>query len=118
MNENLEFRVSELTNVVRGLSDRPQLSASDINVIVSNLIQKVEDKNEEGVIRLTNEVSETLIDVLERKNLEIKERLVVFENFVTNVEKTFENAKVDAEITRILNFKNFPNFSLIFLKNY
>ena len=103
MNENLEFRVSELTNVVRGLSDRPQLSASDINVIVSNLIQKVEDKNEEGVIRLTNEVSETLIDVLERKNLEIKERLVVFENFVTNVEKTFENAKVDAEITRILN---------------
>ena len=103
MNENLEVRVSELTNVIRGLSDKPQLSASDVNGILSNLIQKVEDKNEEGIVRLTNEVSESLIDVLERKNLEIKERLAVFENFVTTVEKTFENTKLESEITRILN---------------
>ena len=64
MNENLESRVEKLTDVIKDLSDKPFISASDMNNILNSLIQKVEDTTEENIDKLTNSMSESLIDVL------------------------------------------------------
>lgn len=103
MNENLESRVEKLTDVIKDLSDKPFISASDMNNILNSLIQKVEDTTEENIDKLTNSMSESLIDVLNRKHDDIKKRLDVFEEFVASVEKNVQNPKLEGEITRILN---------------
>ena len=59
MNENLESRVEKLTDVIKDLSDKPFISASDMNNILNSLIQKVEDTTEENIDKLTNSMSET-----------------------------------------------------------
>lgn len=103
MNENLESRVEKLTDVIKDLSDKPFISASDMNNILNSLIQKVEDTTEENIDKLTNSMSESLIDVLNRKHDDIKKRLDIFEEFVASVEKNVQNPKLEGEITRILN---------------
>lgn len=103
MNENLEVKVNELTNVIRGLSDRPVLSSADMNNLLGSLVRRVEETNEEGFTRLTSDLSESLLDVLDRKYNDIKERLSLFETFVASVEKNVQNPKIETEITRILN---------------
>ncbi len=103
MNNNLEVRVSELTDVIKGLSDKPLVSSSDLNNVLNNFVKRVEDSNEEGMSKLTEEVSASLIGALENKYKDIQERLSLFENFVASVEKTVQNSKTDSEITRILN---------------
>lgn len=103
MNENLESRVEKLTDVIKDLSDKPFISASDMNNILNSLIQKVEDTTEENIDKLTNSMSESLIDVLNRKHDDIKKRLDIFEEFVASVEKNVQTPKLEGEITRILN---------------
>lgn len=103
MNENLEVRVNELTDVIKGLSNKPYITASDLNGVLNNFVQRVTETNEENFEKLSNDMSDSLFTVLENKYTDIKERLSIFENFVASVEKTIQNPKVESEITRILN---------------
>ncbi len=103
MNDNLEVKVNELTNVIRGLSDKPSMDRVEVKELIDSLVQKVEEANLENFTNLSDEVSDSLIKVLEDKNSEIKERLGLFEDFISSVEKNIQNPKVETEITRILN---------------
>ncbi len=103
MNDNLEVRVNELTDVIRGLSDKPFVASGDLNNVLNNFMQRFEDTNEKELYKLANEVTETVTDALENKHKEIKDRLSLFENFISSVEKTVQNSKTETEITRILN---------------
>lgn len=102
-NDKLEFKVNELTNAVRGLSDKPALSVSDLNDLLENVVSKVEETNEESFTHFANELSESLIDVLDKKTMDIKEKLSLFQEFIASVEKTIDNPKINNEVTRILN---------------
>lgn len=103
MNENLEARVEKLTDVIKNLEDKPYISAADMNNILNGLVQKVEDTTEENIDKLTNSMSESLIDLLNKKHSDIQKRLDIFEEFVASVEKNVQNPKLEGEITRILN---------------
>ena len=103
MNNNLEVKVSELTDVIRGLSNKPFVEASDLNNVLNNFVKRVEDSNELNISKITDEMSDALINALNEKYKEIQERLSLFENFAASVEKTIQNSKTESEITRILN---------------
>ena len=102
MNENLEARVEKLTDVIKNLEDKPYISAADMNNILNGLVQKVEDTTEENIDKLTNSMSESLIDLLNKKHSDIQKRLDIFEEFVASVEKNVQNLKLEGEIKRIL----------------
>lgn len=103
MNNNLEVKVSELTDVIKGLSNKPFVEASDLNNVLNSFVKRVEDSNELNINKITDEMSEALINALNEKYKDIQERLSLFEEFAATIEKTFQNSKTDSEITRILN---------------
>lgn len=103
MNNNLEVKVSELTDVIKGLSNKPFVEASDLNNVLNGFVKRVEDSNELNINKITDEMSEALINALNEKYKDIQERLSLFEEFAATIEKTFQNSKTDSEITRILN---------------
>ena len=103
MNSNLEVKVSELTDVIKGLSNKPFVEASDLNNVLNSFVKRVEDSNELNINKITDEMSEALINALNEKYKDIQERLSLFEEFAATIEKTFQNSKTDSEITRILN---------------
>ena len=103
MNNNLEVKVSELTDVIKGLSNKPFVEASDLNNVLNSFVKRVEDSNELNINKITDEMSEALINALNEKYKDIQERLSLFEEFAASIEKTVQNSKTDSEITRILN---------------
>ena len=103
MNNNLEVKVSELTDVIKGLSNKPFVEASDLNNVLNSFVKRVEDSNELNINKITDEMSEALINALNEKYKDIQERLSLFEEFAATIEKTVQNSKTDSEITRILN---------------
>lgn len=103
MNSNLEVKVSELTDVIKGLSNKPFVEASDLNNVLNSFVKRVEDSNELNINKITDEMSEALINALNEKYKDIQDRLSLFEEFAATIEKTFQNSKTDSEITRILN---------------
>ena len=101
-NEKLESKVSELTNVIKGLSNRPTMTPADMNELLDALISKVEETNEESFTTLTSELSESIISILDKKYTDIKDKLSLFEDILSS-QKGGDNSKTENEITRILN---------------
>lgn len=102
-NENLEVKINEITNSIKGLSERATISSADMNYLVDKVTSKVEEANEDALVKLTGDISESVLDILNKKHSEVKEKLDLIEVFIEEVQKNTENNKLENDVTRILN---------------
>ena len=54
MNSNLDVKVSELTDVNKGLSNKLFGEASDLNNVLNSFVKRVEDSNELNINKITD----------------------------------------------------------------
>ena len=102
-NETLEIKIDEITNSIKGLSEKSSMSSADMNYLVDKLATKVEEANEDNFMKLASDVSETITDVLNNKYSDVSEKLSLVEEFLEDVQKNSDTSKFEVEITRILN---------------
>ena len=103
MADNLEVKIEELTDAIRSLYQRPALSQSEINKLMTSLAQKFENSSDTATQRFIGVIVNETKKVLEEKQIEMRQQLTGFENLMKQMTQGIANSKMPMEVTKILN---------------
>lgn len=101
MADNLEIRVEQLTDAIRGLYNKPSLTPAEINNAFNTMLQKFENQtsltSEKMVQIISNEIKRTA----EERYGSIQEMLFGFEDAVKTATAQIANPKFDMQMSKI-----------------
>ena len=103
MADNLEVKIEQLTDAIRSLYQRPALSQSEINNLMTSLAQKFENSSDTATQRFIGVIVNETKKVLEEKQIEMRQQLTGFENLMKQMTQGIANSKMPMEVTKILN---------------
>ncbi len=101
MADNLEIRVEQLTDAIRGLYNKPSLTPAEINDAFNTLLQRFENQtnlsSEKMLQIITNEIKKSA----EEKQGTLQEMLYGFEDAIKSAASQVANPKFDMQMSKI-----------------
>jgi len=101
MADNLEIRVEQLTDAIRGLYNKPSLTPSEINNAFNTMLQRFENQtnlsSEKMLQIITNEIKRTA----EERQGSLQEALHNFEDVVRSAAAQVTNPKFDMQMSKL-----------------
>ncbi len=101
MADNLEIRVEQLTDAIRGLYNKPSLTPAEINNAFNTMLQRFENQtnlsSEKMLQIITNEIKRTA----EERHGSLQEMLYNFEDAIKNAAAQVTNPKFEMQMSKI-----------------
>lgn len=101
MADNLEIRVEQLTDAIRGLYNKPSLTPAELNNAFNTMLQRFENQTNLGNEKLVNIMANEIKKVTEERQGKITETLYNFEEVIKSATTQMSNPKFEMEISKV-----------------
>jgi len=106
MADNLEIRVEQLTDAIRGLYNKPSLTPAEINNAFNTMLQRFENQTNLSSEKMLQIISNEIRKTAEERHGSIQEMLFGFEDTIKNATAQISNPKFDMQISKIASDLN------------
>ena len=101
MADNLEIRVEQLTDAIRGLYNKPSLTPAEINNAFNTMLQRFENQTNLTSEKMLQIISNEIRKTAEERHGSIQEMLFGFEDTIKTATAQISNPKFDMQISKI-----------------
>ena len=101
MADNLEIRVEQLTDAIRGLYNKPSLTPAEINNAFNTMLQRFENQTNLSSEKMLQIISNEIRKTAEERHGSIQEMLFGFEDTIKTATAQISNPKFDMQISKI-----------------
>ena len=101
MADNLEIRVEQLTDAIRGLYNKPSLTPAEINNAFNTMLQRFENQTNLTSEKMLQIISNEIRKTAEERHGSIQEMLFGFEDTIKTATAQIANPKFDMQMSKI-----------------
>ena len=101
MADNLEIRVEQLTDAIRGLYNKPSLTPAEINNAFNTMLQRFENQTNLSTEKMLQIIVNEIKRTAEERQGNLQEMLYNFEGAVKNAAAQITNPKFEMQMSKL-----------------
>ena len=101
MADNLEIRVEQLTDAIRGLYNKPSLTPAEINNAFNTMLQRFENQTNLSSEKMLQIISNEIKKTAEERQGSLQEMLYSVEDSIKSAAAQISNPKFEMQISKL-----------------